>query len=189
MISLRAVLNFRKASVVAFCVTAFLVGGFFPTALPSALAGGGPENVLVVVNEDSDSSKLIANHYIALRNIPDRNVVYLNRIPFKEATDFETFESRILRPVLRAIEDRELAGSIDYIVYSSDFPTSIRIPEIFKQFGDYVKAQGQDFEKTKKLYNPTASITSLTYLAGNCLHRPVDVMKLCLLYTSDAADE
>ncbi|WP_148619097.1 hypothetical protein [Mariniblastus fucicola] len=142
----------------------------------TAFAGGGPENVLVVVNDESDSSRLIANHYISLRGIPDRNVVYLKDIPFKEATTFAIFESKILRPVLRAIEDRKLVGSIDYIVYSADFPTTIRIPELLDVFIARAKVRGQKVQK--KLYNPQASISSLTYLAGQCLHNKADVLDL-----------
>lgn len=156
---------------VVLCVTVFSC-----LLLRQAHAGGGPENLLLVVNEDSDSSKLIANHYISLRQIPDKNVIYLTGIPFKESIDYPLFEANILRPVLRAIEDRKLAGSIDYIVYSSDFPTTIRVGGIQKEFFAKQKAIGKNY--AKQLYHPSASITSLTYLAGNCIHAPADVMSL-----------
>ena len=139
-----------------------------------ALAGGGPENVIVVVNDESPSSKLIANHYIALRQIPDRNVVYLKNIPFRESIDYPFFENDILRPILRAIEDRGLAGSIDYIVYSADFPTTIRIPEMLKEYTSKRKLLGEKVQQ--KLFNPEASISSLTYLAVHCIHNPSGVM-------------
>jgi hypothetical protein len=43
-----------------------------------AFAGGGPENVLLLVNANSESSKTVANHYIALRQIPATNVLYID---------------------------------------------------------------------------------------------------------------
>ena len=43
----------------------------------SARAGGGPENVAVVVNADSWASLAVANKYVALRRIPECNVIYL----------------------------------------------------------------------------------------------------------------
>ena len=144
-----------------------------------AIAGGGPENVLLVVNNDSDSSKLIANHYISLRDIPDRNVIYLSGIPFKESIPFEIFEGKILRPVLAAIEDRKLAGSIDYIVYSSDFPTTIQIPKIRAKF--FAKAEEEGLKLSdadRKLRNGQASINSMTYLALFSIHAPFRVMDL-----------
>ncbi len=144
-----------------------------------AIAGGGPENVLVVVNDESDSSKLIANHYISLRGIPDRNVVYLKDIPFKEAIEFDVFEAKILRPLLAAIEDRKLNGSIDYIVYSSDFPTTVRIKEILKLFKEKAKEAGVKVDdKFLRLFKPAASISSLTYLAGYSLHAQYNTMNL-----------
>ena len=39
-----------------------------------AFTGGGPENVLIVVNQDSWASKYIANEYAELRNIPSTNI-------------------------------------------------------------------------------------------------------------------
>ena len=57
----------------------------------NVIAGGGPENVLVVVNADSISSKTIANHYIRLRKIPATNVVYLNNIPDENTVNWGSF--------------------------------------------------------------------------------------------------
>ncbi len=141
-----------------------------------ALAGGGPENVMLVVNNSSDSSKLIANHYISLRSIPDRNVIYLNSIPFKEAIPLLEFERKILRPVLAAIEDRGLGGSIDYIVYSSDFPTTVRIGSIQKQFAARAAQEGVAIKKEH--FAGEASISSMTYLGGLVLHAPWQTMSL-----------
>ena len=45
----------------------------------TAQAGGGPENVFVVVNSASWASQSVANHFIKLRDIPPVNV-YLNSI-------------------------------------------------------------------------------------------------------------
>ncbi len=161
--------RFRFAAF-ALCAIAF----FWSTR--SAVAGGGPENVLVVVNNDSDSSKLIANHYISLRGIPNQNVVYLSDIPFKEAIGFDDFEAKILRPILATIEDRNINGSIDYIVYSSDFPTTVRIGDILTDF--IAKAAENGVKVDKRLFKPEASISSLTYLAGHCIHLPYQAMDL-----------
>ena len=43
----------------------------------TAIAGGGPENVLLVVNRSSPASLTIANHYVRLRQIPAGNVLTL----------------------------------------------------------------------------------------------------------------
>jgi hypothetical protein len=88
-------------------------------------AGGGPENVLLVVNSRSWSSLSVANHYIRLRKIPAINVLYLDWDGPLDRIDVGTFRTRLLEPILAAIEERQLGEHVDYIVYSSDFPWSI----------------------------------------------------------------
>ncbi len=139
---------------------------FLALCLPGiAAAGGGPENVVLVVNADSASSKMIANTYIRGRNIPARNVIYLNDIPDNEVTTMEFFREKILLPVMREIEARKLAPSVDYIVYSSDFPTVVNnrehLAKLKKQIEEQTGKQIQD-----RVYSANGSITSLTYYAG-----------------------
>jgi hypothetical protein len=127
----------------------------------TAYAGGGPENVLLVVNADSASSKMLANHYIHLRKIPSRNVVYLNGIPDREIAGWKKFKQIVLEPLVKEMESRKLVGSIDYIVYSSDFPTAIEVTKHHKQLIELMK--GKPRMLPAKLFNADASLTSLTY--------------------------
>ena len=115
-------------------------------------AGGGPENVLLLVNSNSLNSKTIANHYIALRNIPACNVVYIDWRGGIEAAQGIYFADRILQPAIKAISDRGLAAQIDYVVYSCDFPWKINLTSLMPDF---------KFEMTTK---PEASCTGATYL-------------------------
>ena len=107
----------RSVIAILACVT---LGGY-----DAALAGGGPENVLVVVNERSWSSLKIANHYIHLRAIPPQNVVYIPWTLDNERIDAATMREKLLGPVLAEIDRRRLADHIDTIAYSADFPTLI----------------------------------------------------------------
>ena len=127
------------AIVIAFC-------HFVET---SVFAGGGPENVLVVVNRQSWASQTIANYFCACRKIPPTNVVYLDWKKNVTTTDINTFRNDILGRVLKNIERHKLGQQIDYIVYSSDFPYAVSF-------------HGEHDESDKF---PTASITGLTYLA------------------------
>ncbi len=111
-------------------------------------AGGGPENVLLVVNRRSGSSLAIANHYQHLRQIPLSNVLYLDWTGDVTVTKIDTFRDKILTPIFTAIDRRKLSGQIDYIVYSSDFPYAV-------DFGDEVP--GDKFTR--------GSLTGLTYFA------------------------
>jgi uncharacterized protein (TIGR03790 family) len=120
-----------------------------------ARAGGGPENVLLVVNANSDDSKTIANHYIALRKIPACNVLYLDvKGQLEERGTGWYFRDQVLLPTLKVIDERGLAGQIDYVVYSSDFAWRIELKTAMPE-------QKFDVEG----FDGNASITGATYLA------------------------
>ncbi len=129
--------------------------------LGSTATAGGPENVLLVVNADSASSKMIANHYVAMRKIPPTNILYLNGVPPTEVVSLDQFKTFILKPVFTALVERQLKSQVDYIIYSSDFPTGVRVNEHVEKLGEAVEAKGIGFNR--KLYLPVASINSLTY--------------------------
>lgn len=133
-------------------LAALLLFGFSAGPPGTLLAGGGPENVVVVVNADSWASKAVANEFIALRDIPPGNVIYLENLPDILQLDVEIFRKRILLPVLQEIDKRGLAGQIDYVVYSSDLPYAISVgPDLIGQ-------------KLPKVITPVASINGLTFL-------------------------
>jgi uncharacterized protein (TIGR03790 family) len=100
-------------------------------------AGGGPQNVLVIVNGRSDSSVAIANTYQRVREIPEGNIFFL---PTNNAAALYTtgaaadlrrtlsaalFRTNILWPALGYIRSAGLTNQIDYLVFSSDIPTRI----------------------------------------------------------------
>lgn len=117
-----------------------------------ALAGGGPENVFLLVNVNSESSKTVANHYIALRQIPATNVLYVDWKGNLEICSGKNFRQFILQPAIKAIEDRRLASQIDYIVYSTDFPWRVELKPLFPE------------EKFPIPFQPIGSVTGVTYL-------------------------
>jgi len=85
-------------------------------------AGGGPENVFVVVNPSSQASLAVANAWIAVRGIPAINVLMLPWEGSRESVPIGRFREEILRPILAAIDGRRLTAQIDQVVYSTDFP-------------------------------------------------------------------
>jgi uncharacterized protein (TIGR03790 family) len=117
-----------------------------------SLAGGGPENVMIVVNARDRLSRTIANHYCDLRFIPDCNVFELDWAGSDISTTVDVFRTNIIEPVLQEIERRKLTGQIDYIVYSSGFPFAIDFTSDFRG-----KSLPQEV-------GSMASITGLTYL-------------------------
>jgi hypothetical protein len=119
---------------------------------PAVRAGGGPENLFVVVNSTSSDSIAVANAFVAARGIPPINVFMLPWAGSKENTTIGRFREEILTPILRGIDSRRLAPQIDCIVYSADFPWRI----------DYAEALPPDL--TQKDTFPSGSLTGMTML-------------------------
>ena len=134
--------------------------------IPIAFAGGGPENVAVVVNDNSWASLAVANTFIQLRDIPPNNVVYLSDMDQFERTDVESFRQHILGPVLGTLQQRGVLKQIDCIAYSSDLPTAISVN---RDVGD---------KKLPKVLTQTASINGLTYLYERVLAKDADYLQL-----------
>lgn len=135
-------------------------------------ASGGPESVLLVVNPRSPDSMCIANHYAALRRIPQNNFLFLEWDPKAETADVNTFRDKILLPVLRAAKMPIFGRQIDYVVYSSDFPSAIRIDDDITKFKALLEKQKPAKEEKPPAKStswmtyvtPMASINGLTYL-------------------------
>ena len=100
----------------------------------TARAGGGPENVFLVVNPQSADSMTIANYYLRVRQIPPGNIFYLPWDPKNEATSAYDFRRDILKPIFEAIRTRRLTAQIDYVIYSSDFPWKIALDDDLAKF-------------------------------------------------------
>ena len=141
----------------------------------TTLAGGGPENVLLVVNPRSYSSLTIANHYAHLRGIPAENLLFVPCDPATEVTDVGAFRNEILIPIIRTIEARHLANQIDYVVYSSGFPWGIGLnadvdrftKEVEREAGEQgAKLPGGEKSKFKwpEWLTAVGSLNGLTYL-------------------------
>jgi hypothetical protein len=126
-----------------------------------AQAGGGPENVFLVVNSQSWASLTLANRYILNRQIPSGNVLYLEW-PGDPAGDIhlDAFRDDILTPILKAIQRRGLEGQIDYVIYSSDFPYVVNLA-----------TRPSGMEEARRKFN-MGSLTGLTYLYQLTLNDP-----------------
>jgi hypothetical protein len=158
-------------------IVALAIVTWYVTINP-AKAGGGPENVFLVVNPNSPDSLTIANHFIELRRIPAGNVFYLPWNPQSEYTTINSFRSRILKPIIEAIRSRRLSGQIDYVVYSCDFPLRINYQDDLKKFDStlFSADSATSSAKDKPIIippqgkmdpirsNPVASLNGLTYL-------------------------
>lgn len=112
-----------RSALAAAAALAACIAAFAPDR--PALAGGGPENVFLVVNSSSPDSLAVANAWITLRRIPPINVFVLPWEGSREVIPIDRFRTEILEPILQAIDARRLSAQIDQVVYSSDFPWRI----------------------------------------------------------------
>ena len=129
--------------------------------LCSKSMANGPENATLIVNAESSSSKLIANFYAIERNIPEKNIIYLSGIPQQEMVTIDVFRQKIIRPILETINARKISNQIDYIIYSSDFPTIIDARSDQRKLP---KAGDEASRRTaSKILSPYVSINSATY--------------------------
>ena len=120
-----------------------------------AVAGGGPENVVVVINTNSWASLTVANEFIRQRGIHPSHIVALDlKLGRNDDTvDVDTFREKILKPVLAAVKERGLESCIDTVVYSADLPTGI------------------DFSKDMGGGGAIGSINGLTFLHEQVLRK------------------
>ena len=124
--------------------------------IPVVRAGGGPENLFLVVNASSPDSVAVANAYAALRGIPPINVLMLPWQNSTESISIAAYRSDLLDPVLQAIDGRRLAPQINCVVYSSDFPWRIDFAE-----------EMPEALATQQIHKfPSGSLTGMTMLYG-----------------------
>ncbi|MFH1860306.1 MAG: TIGR03790 family protein [bacterium] len=122
----------------------------------------GSSQVLVVINEYSRISKAIGKYYQQKRNIPTQNICYI-RCSTAETITRLTYESKIMIPVARYLQDNNLVGQIAYIVLTKGIPLRIG--------------------GTKGLQGNRSSVDSeLTLLKGNM---PVNIYGFCRYYGID----
>jgi hypothetical protein len=86
------------------------------SALPAAArAGGSPENAVLVVDPTNPVSLQVANHYRRVRDLPDRNVLYLAPNP----GSYAAFQTSVRPAFLGALEQLGIADHADYVVLSA----------------------------------------------------------------------
>ncbi|MEZ6093903.1 MAG: hypothetical protein R3C03_06645 [Pirellulaceae bacterium] len=145
----------------------------------AAWAGVGPENVLLVVNVEDASSVMIANHYAHWRNIPVSNILYLKNVPSDVVTEFGDFRASVLNPIFEHLRDSAFGNQIDCIVYSTGFPTSVKVPKHFNLLKKQVESEaGDQAKEILKIYRGQVSTTAITYFLLQALAERPEFMTL-----------
>ncbi|MEK6757823.1 MAG: hypothetical protein AABX88_01715 [Nanoarchaeota archaeon] len=82
--------------------------------------GGSAENALLIIDPTIPESLYIGNYYKNARNIPDKNVLYMD----PSATNFTSFININLNALSGELENKKINDHIDYIIIASLAPTS-----------------------------------------------------------------
>ena len=85
-------------------------------------AGGSGLNAIVVVNQASSNSCMLANHYCEMRSVPPENVVRINWVGGNISWVDSEFATNLLNPLLEALAIRQLTNQIEYVALSMDIP-------------------------------------------------------------------
>ena len=92
----------------------------------AALAGGGPQNVLIVVNDESIDSQQVGVLYRQTRGIPERNICHVSISPRTNRVNSGLFQTSVVSRIHQHIADHGLSNQIDFIVLSKDIPYAAR---------------------------------------------------------------
>jgi len=92
--------------------------------LPLAAAAQTADNILLVVNSDSPASTQIAQHYVDVRHVPDRNVVRLKTVDTDNITRLG-YVRTIEEPIGNWLIRNRLQDQVLYIVLTKGIPLRI----------------------------------------------------------------
>ena len=96
----------RRFGAVSVCSSVLAL-----TVVP-ALAGGGPENVLVIIDPAEADARYVGQYYKHARDIPDRNVIFMG----PRADDYASHVTDQQAALFGMLANLEIADHIDYIV-------------------------------------------------------------------------
>ncbi len=93
---------------------------------PAVLAGGGPLNVAVVVNDNSTDSLALGRYYCDQRGIPEAQMVHVTTATSGVITA-DTFTNQIYQPLMSSLLAGGLTGQIDTVVYCLGLPHAVSL--------------------------------------------------------------
>lgn len=97
----------------------------FACLFSSVALAQGPQNVLLVVNQRSSSSRTVADYYAQRRHIPESNVCSI-RATEDEEIDRGTFDKSVRLPILNCLQNGKIQDRVLYIVLTKGVPLKIQ---------------------------------------------------------------
>ena len=104
----------------------FRILGLLLCLVPAAaLAGGGPLNVLVVVNGASRDSRALGAYYLEKHGVPQNQLCTIKVDPRATSLSLAEFERDVRLPILAHLANNGLAGQIHFLVLCLDVPSRV----------------------------------------------------------------
>ncbi|MGD9780795.1 MAG: TIGR03790 family protein [Kiritimatiellia bacterium] len=128
---------------------------------PRLFAGGGPFNVLVVVNTNSADSVELGAYYAEKHGIPSHHVCSVGIATNLATLTTNEFYALLRNPITNHIVANGLSGQIDYLVLCQEFPTRINNAQGISASLFY----GPRYGGTYGCYPPTSSTSNEYYRA------------------------
>jgi len=101
--------------------------------VPGAPGRIRPEELLLLVNENSRDSKRVAKHYAQMRNVPEKNIIFFD-IPRKERA-FD-YERDLAAPLRSHLLENGLAGKIRVLVTCYGIPLRVQSRALDSKLAD-----------------------------------------------------
>ena len=117
----------RRTSATRTVKAVLHLGLLFAASLafaPSEARAQGPENVALVINDQSAASQRVGDYYARKRAIPASNVIHI-RAPDSETIDRVWYSALIERPIAEALTRQGLQDRILYLVLTKGVPLRI----------------------------------------------------------------
>ena len=95
-------------------------------SVSAVLAGGGPQNVLIVANAASPESLEIGNLYRRARHIPYRQLLVITTTT-KYAIPYQSYVDEIETPIRQYLKSQQLADEVTDIVLTRGVPQQVLI--------------------------------------------------------------
>ena len=115
-------MNDNGSHMKRFLFTAIAAIGLLPFF---AWAGGGPLNVLVVVNSASRDSRALGAYYAQKRGIPASHLCTVKVDPRAPSISRDDFDREIRGPIRDHVARNGLSGQIHYVVLCMGIPTRV----------------------------------------------------------------
>src|SRR5260221_337586 len=98
-----------RSGLLSGCLAATLLSSL-------ALAGGTPENAILIVDPSNPESLYVANYYRAARNLPAVNIIYMSPTPASNTQ----FVGSTLDGFLGSLQNLRLVDPADYVQGRAD---------------------------------------------------------------------